>query len=358
MVQSDSCRPQSVSGDLGLNGAANKGRADLHGSSVGNSHKSLRGGTGCRKFDTVCYPIDITILTGLVLHFLACSRHVRRFLGFADMCRLAAYIGAEIPLENIIARPRHSLLVQSQDAQEAKLRVNGDGFGIAWYGHLPEPGLFKDVLPAWADTNLPSICRLVRSGLFLAHVRAATTGASSRENCHPFTHGRWAFMHNGGIGNFGHLRRDMEAVIADDYYALRRGTTDSELFFLMMLSNGLDEDAPTALRTTLAQLMAIAGRRGTAGQPIRLTCAFSDGARIFAFRFADDGQAPTLYLSDCLDHGGRAFASEPLEGRCARWRAVEPDLLYELGPERLAVHAIDQVQAARSAACPLRSISS
>lgn len=274
------------------------------------------------------------------------------------MCRLAAYIGTEIPLENIIARPRHSLLVQSQDAQEAKLRVNGDGFGIAWYGHLPEPGLFKDVLPAWADTNLPSICRLVRSRLFLAHVRAATTGASSRENCHPFTHGRWAFMHNGGIGNFGHLRRDMEALIGDDYYALRRGTTDSELFFLMMLSNGLDEDAPAALQKTLAQLLGIAERRGTAGQPIRLTCAFSDGARIFAFRFADDRQAPTLYLSDCLDHGGRAFASEPLEGPCARWRTVEQDLLYELAPDRLDMHAIAAAPTPMAVVAPLRSLSS
>lgn len=246
------------------------------------------------------------------------------------MCRLAAYLGTEIPLENIIARPRHSLLVQSQDAREAKLRVNGDGFGIAWYGHLPEPGLFKDVLPAWADTNLPSVCRLVRSRLFLAHVRAATTGASSRDNCHPFAYGRWAFMHNGGLGDFPRLRRDMEACIADEYYATRRGTTDSELFFLMMLTNGLDHDPRAALERTLSQVTGIARKRSDGTQPLRLTCAFSDGARIFAFRHADDAKAPSLYLSECLDHGGRAFASEPLEGPCARWRAVEPDVLYEL----------------------------
>jgi glutamine amidotransferase len=251
------------------------------------------------------------------------------------MCRLAAYLGTEIPLENIIARPRHSLLVQSQDAQEAKLRVNGDGFGIAWYGHLPEPGLFKDVLPAWADTNLPSICRLVRSHLFLAHVRAATTGSSSRENCHPFVHGRWAFMHNGCIGNFAHLRRDMEARIADSFYAQRRGTTDSELVFLMLLTNGLDTDPAGALSRTLEQIGEIAGRRGTNGEPIRMTCAFSDGRAIYAFRAADDGKAPSLYLSDCLDHGGRAFASEPLEGPCERWRRVEPDVLHVLSPDGL-----------------------
>ena len=37
------------------------------------------------------------------------------------MCRIAAYVGPEIPLENIIVRPKHSLLAQSQNATEAKL---------------------------------------------------------------------------------------------------------------------------------------------------------------------------------------------------------------------------------------------
>lgn len=246
------------------------------------------------------------------------------------MCRLAAYLGTEIPLENIIAKPKHSLLVQSLDAQEAKLRVNGDGFGIAWYGHQTEPGLFKDVLPAWADTNLQSICRLVKARLFLAHVRAATTGATSRDNCHPFSCGRWSFMHNGNIGDFTRIRRELEMLIDEDYYACRKGTTDSELFFLLLMTNGLNTDPQAALDKTLSQVLDIAARRTTGEKPIRLTCVFTEGEKLYAFRFADDGQAPTLYLSECLDHGGRAFASEPLEGACARWRAVEPDKLYVL----------------------------
>ena len=49
------------------------------------------------------------------------------------MCRLSAYLGPEIPLQNIVVLPKHSLLEQSQAATEAKLAVNGDGFGVAWY---------------------------------------------------------------------------------------------------------------------------------------------------------------------------------------------------------------------------------
>ena len=73
------------------------------------------------------------------------------------MCRIAAYIGPSIPLENIIVRPTHSLLEQSQHATQAKLAVNGDGFGIAWYDRDAEPGVYQDVLPAWADGNLTSL---------------------------------------------------------------------------------------------------------------------------------------------------------------------------------------------------------
>lgn len=55
------------------------------------------------------------------------------------MCRLTAYLGPDIPLERIIVLPSHSLLQQSQQANEAKLAVNGDGFGIAWYSDEIHP---------------------------------------------------------------------------------------------------------------------------------------------------------------------------------------------------------------------------
>ncbi|MDG1867108.1 MAG: class II glutamine amidotransferase [Yoonia sp.] len=115
------------------------------------------------------------------------------------MCQIAVYSGPAIPLENIIVRPAHSLLDQSQHVSEAKLAVNGDGFGIAWYGDDDRPGLYRDVLPAWADGNLTSLCRMVRSHRFIAHIRASTMGETSRTNCHPFTHGNWAFCHNGQV---------------------------------------------------------------------------------------------------------------------------------------------------------------
>lgn len=113
------------------------------------------------------------------------------------MCRWAAYRGDPLYLEELVSSPAHSLIEQSHCATRAKTATNGDGFGIAWYGDRPEPGRYRDILPAWSDCNLKSLARQIRSPLFLAHVRAATGGGTRRDNCHPFTHESWSFMHNG-----------------------------------------------------------------------------------------------------------------------------------------------------------------
>ena len=142
------------------------------------------------------------------------------------MCRWAAYLGEPVFLEDIVTAPCHSLIEQSHHALEAKTPTNGDGFGVAWYGDREEPGLYRDILPAWSDPNLKSLCRQIRSGLFLAHVRASTGGATSRANCHPFVSGRWSFMHNGQIGGFEKIRRPLEAGLEDDLYERLDGGSD------------------------------------------------------------------------------------------------------------------------------------
>ena len=134
------------------------------------------------------------------------------------MCRWIAYRGETIPLEQYVTAPAHSLVVQSLKALESTASTNGDGFGMGWYGEHPEPGLYREVRPAWSDENLRYLCRHIRSNLFFAHVRAATGTPITRPNCHPFACGRWMFMHNGSVGNWARLRR--QVGIADPGRAL------------------------------------------------------------------------------------------------------------------------------------------
>lgn len=237
------------------------------------------------------------------------------------MCRWAAYVGQPIFLEEIISRPGHSLIHQSHCATQCHSATNADGFGVAWYGDRPEPGLYRDVMPAWSDPNLRSLTRHVKSGLFLAHVRASTGTATSRNNCHPFAEGRWAFMHNGQIGGYDRFRRDADMMIPDTLYPARRGATDSEALFLVALAEGLDSDPRGALERAAARFITLARAKG-ASPHLRLTAALSDGQRLYAVRYATDAAAPSLYHRWSDSRGGRAVVSEPLEAEEGGWQEV------------------------------------
>lgn len=239
------------------------------------------------------------------------------------MCRWAAYLGAPIFLEEIVSRPGHSLIQQSHCASRCATAINADGFGLAWYGERPEPGLYRDVMPAWSDPNLKSLTAQVRSGLFLAHVRASTGTATSRNNCHPFVAGRWSFMHNGQVGGYDAFRRDAEMMIPDDLYPQRKGATDSEALFLVALAEGLDNDPQGALERAAARFIALSEAKGE-GPHLRLTAALSDGQRLYAVRYATNEDPPTLYHRWSDTRGGRAVVSEPLESDESDWQEVPP----------------------------------
>ena len=238
------------------------------------------------------------------------------------MCRWLAYAGAPVYLEDLVSKPSHSLIEQSQNAIEAKVPINGDGFGLGWYDSRPEPGLYREVLPAWNDPNLISLAAQIRSPLFFAHVRASTGTESIRPNCHPFAHGPWLFMHNGQLGGYGILRRRLEALVPDRFYARRQGTTDSELLFLLLLAAGLQDDPIGAIAAMLARVEQEM-RAAEVGQPLRFTAAVSDGRRIYAIRHASDDRPPSLYWRQQAD--GFVIVSEPLEIDGSDWQVVPPE---------------------------------
>ncbi len=244
------------------------------------------------------------------------------------MCRLLAYAGPARVMADLVTEPYHSLVHQSQGALEAKFPVNGDGFGLAWYGQDPAPGVYRDTNPAWSDDNLASLCRVVQSGLFIAHVRAATDGATSRENCHPFTRDHVCFAHNGQIGNYPHVRRTLESSLPDDLYHHRKGSTDSELLFLLLVHHGLVTNPQRAMDSVTAFLAECALPQG---KPTRMTCVWADGHFLYGFRYGSDGKAPTLYQGQTAS-GGHVLASEPLCDHFKDWKAVPVGQVVQLNP--------------------------
>ena len=237
------------------------------------------------------------------------------------MCRWAAYTGQPIFMSDLVSGPKHSLIEQSRAATECKTTTNADGFGLAWYGERPEPGLYRDVFPAWSDPNLKSLAEQVRSGMFLAHVRASTGTATSRNNCHPFVCGRWTFMHNGQIGGFEGFRKAADMMIPDTLYPSRKGATDSEALFLVTLGQGIERDVQAALEASVAQFESLSRQHGHTPH-MRLTAALADGETLYAIRYASDAFAPSLYYRWSESRAGWAVVSEPLQDDEADWIAV------------------------------------
>lgn len=264
------------------------------------------------------------------------------------MCRWAAYLGKPIFLEDLVTAPQHSLLVQSRAAEECKTAINADGFGLAWYHERPEPGLYRDVFPAWSDPNLKALCRQVRAHAFLAHVRASTGTAISRNNCHPFALGRWSFMHNGQVGGFERFRKRADMMIDEALYDARKGATDSEALFLIAAGAGLEADPVAAMAFAVGELEALARAEGQ-GPHMRFAAALTDGERLYAFRYASDDLAPSLYHRWSARRGGWAVVSEPLVDGEQGWIAQESGsvLILEgdsLRQEAFAPFALDDAR--------------
>ena len=190
-------------------------------------------------------------------------------------------------------------------------------------------------MPAWNDANLRDLAQQIETPLFFAHVRASTGGtATSRDNCHPFRVRNLLFMHNGEIGEFMRIRRDIEQRIKPEHYAYRHGTTDSEAFFLLALGNGLEDSPLDALADTISQVEQMMAAADVT-EPFHMTAAFSDGDGLVALRHSSDGNSPTLYYAMAdnieVDNGTVAFAegegtvlvlSEPLDDAEQPWHEV------------------------------------
>src|SRR5215813_7559224 len=163
------------------------------------------------------------------------------------MCRWVGYLGSPIAPRELLHDPQCSLIEQSRRRAPNMEIPNGDGTGLGWYEHRAEPALFRSITPAWGDENLLELATEIRTRLFLAHVRAGTGTPVQETNCHPFRYDRWLFVHNGYVGGFTQVRRDLMLAIRPDLFPNILGSTDSELMFHLALTFGLQDDPVGAL---------------------------------------------------------------------------------------------------------------
>jgi predicted glutamine amidotransferase len=253
------------------------------------------------------------------------------------MCRWLAYSGAPVLLDDLLYKPKNSLVVQSLHSQLGAETTNGDGFGVGWYGDRPTPGVFRSIEPAWNDRNLRELAGQISSRRVFAHIRASTGSPVQQTNCHPFRHGRWLMMHNGFVGGLSQVRRDLVLAVDPSLFPEIEGTTDTELLFHLALTHGLEEDPPAAMAQAVGLVEAIGRRRGVEF-PIQMTVATTDGDTTWAFRYSSEGRSRSLFHSTDvstlrdqypdnpvlheLSEDARLVVSEPLGDLHGAWREV------------------------------------
>ncbi len=276
------------------------------------------------------------------------------------MCRWLAYHGSPIIIDRLLTKPNHSLVDQSINARHLALPgyalaeqfrghdfpTNGDGFGIAWAGRQGKIGQFHQITPAWDSNNLHSLAEQIETTALLAHVRAAPGGTIAEDNCHPFVHNGWMFQHNGEIGGFSSLKRDLTLEVSPELYPFITGNSDTETCFYLALTYGLAEDLVGAFLKLNSRIeSARADRKVT--EPFTACMAASDGETLVTMRVSSQSNlggaqpptSPSLYCAEGpakirltdgteeqLPADTQLVCSEPLELHFSdhTWKAV-PD---------------------------------
>jgi glutamine amidotransferase len=245
-------------------------------------------------------------------------------------------------LEELLYKPKHSLIVQSLHSQLGAEETNGDGFGVGWYGAQETPAVFHSMEPAWNDRNLREMSGHISSGVVFAHIRASTGSPVQQTNCHPFRHGRWLWMHNGLIHDFNKVKRDLVLEVDPANYHEIEGTTDSEVFFHLALTYGLESDPPAAVERAVG-LIEATGKRHGVSHPIQMTVATTNGDSVWAFRYSSEGKSRSLFYSTDVrtlraqhpdnpvlhevSDESRLVVSEPLGDLAGAWNEV-PESSY------------------------------
>ena len=255
------------------------------------------------------------------------------------MCRWNAYFGEPLLLDELLYRTQHGLIDESLHSRMGAETTNGDGFGLGWYvdGKRDSPARYRSINPAWNDANLRDLAAHIESPLFFAHIRAAVGSPVQQTNCHPFRHGRWLFVHNGLLGGFHDVRRDLLLAVDPSLFVGIAGSADSELLFYLALTFGLEDDPLGALERAIG-LVETAGESHGIDQPFQGTVGFSDGEQLWAVRYSSRQDSRTLFVSQDVSavrelHPGnprlqglsdevRLIVSEPLGDLSGAWLEV------------------------------------
>jgi predicted glutamine amidotransferase len=118
-------------------------------------------------------------------------------------------------------------------------------------------------------------------------------------------------VHNGYVGDFQVIRRDLMWAIDPRLFAGIVGSTDTEVVFRLALTFGLEEDPIRALERTVGLIETTATECGVAPM-VQGTFGVSDGSSLWAVRYATEGRARSLFASADVDSLHRLYPEKKM----------------------------------------------
>ncbi|WP_327142132.1 ergothioneine biosynthesis protein EgtC [Nocardia sp. NBC_01327] len=258
------------------------------------------------------------------------------------MCRHLAYLGPPVPVGDILTRGPHSLRTQSWAPRDMRGggTINADGFGVAWW--IPAPAAahpvasrYRNAAPIWTDPAVDEVLPQLHSSAVLAAVRSATVGLPVEQAaCAPFTHGRWAFSHNGAIPDWRFALTAVAAQLDSRDLLEAESLTDSALLWVIL--RGLLENGPPSSGSFTGPedaLTAVVRAVFERSPRARLNLLLGDGETVWATTWQ---HALSVLVADDF----AVVASEPYDDD-PRWQSIDDRQLVVVRPGRLTVKPLD-----------------
>ena len=142
------------------------------------------------------------------------------------MCRLMGFVSIQ-----------EQTLVEAAGEEFAEFAAlsarHGDGWGIAACNEQEHPQLLIEPTRAKESKGFDQAAHNLKTNGALLHLRWATGNLAINEgNTHPFTYHDYSFMHNGALIP----PESIDSFIEPKFAALKRGQTDSESYFYLIVT--------------------------------------------------------------------------------------------------------------------------
>lgn len=255
------------------------------------------------------------------------------------MCRLYGFIANEpTKVDCSLVFAQNALMIQSRVDERGAF--HSDGWGIATYED-GTPKVERRTSAAFEDQVFSSTAERIYSKVIIAHVRKATVGKNSVHNTHPFVSGHWIFAHNGTVTGFDSLAPQLAAETDAALQAQRVGQTDSEQYFLWLLTQLQSQEEQEDCQAIAKRLHRAVGKlaerchQADPDNTPRLNFVLTNGEVMYACRWNNSLHIirregvydceicgiPHIHRLETVNHRAVVLASEPVTHE--QWNEVE-----------------------------------